>query len=190
MQLNPARGRKLVIWIERSHQFSNQGLCSSTPRGDGNFLEPTQAYLPSPRWFMQLNPARGRKLSWASSITKRIDPWFMQLNPARGRKLYVLGLYREPSLRFMQLNPARGQKLFQKTQSDLTAKVAVYAAQPREGTETIRLIASSSTADAVYAAQPREGTETKVTSVCIRKRIKPRFMQLNPARGRKRGQQA
>ena len=36
----------------------------------------------------------------------------------------------------------------------------------------------------VYAAQPREGTETEGL-VHVLRQVPPRFMQLNPARGRK-----
>ena len=64
-------------------------------------------------------------------------PWFMQLNPARGRKhsskpcdsLAVLS-------RFMQLNPARGRKLRLVVSLSQHISIMVYAAQPREGTET------------------------------------------------------
>ena len=37
MQLNPARGRKLVDINHSSMTFESDGLCSSTPRGDGNW---------------------------------------------------------------------------------------------------------------------------------------------------------
>ena len=62
----------------------------------------------------------------------------------------------------MQLNPARGRKLPHEWYVYRTGKVVmVYAAQPREGTETllgaaVRLVDGLT----VYAAQPREGTET------------------------------
>ena len=59
----------------------------------------------------------------------------MQLNPARGRKLAIPTAILSGQPRFMQLNPARGRKLQQKL---VTQRVMdrVYAAQPREGTET------------------------------------------------------
>ena len=61
----------------------------------------------------------------------------MQLNPARGRKLHPLPLGRGSGIgRFMQLNPARGRKQ-EVVELIMAAKPhAVYAAQPREGTET------------------------------------------------------
>ena len=59
----------------------------------------------------------------------------------------------------MQLNPARGRKL-------------VIGKQHIVGTYK------------VYAAQPREGTETN-TKLNADAAIVGRFMQLNPARGRK-----
>ena len=61
----------------------------------------------------------------------------MQLNPARGRKL-VEGFVCIESLihRFMQLNPARGRKPLQCVSCICEICNLVYAAQPREGTET------------------------------------------------------
>ena len=61
----------------------------------------------------------------------------------------------------------------------------VYAAQPREGTETTPYNAPNSVAPKVYAAQPREGTETRAGRVRVLQGGRPWFMQLNPARGRK-----
>ena len=87
----------------------------------------------------------------------------------------------------------------------------VYAAQPREGTETahdlvisvkdiehglcsstprgdgnrVRLVVSGSQHISVYAAQPREGTETDIPIFDVSPHLCYRFMQLNPARGRK-----
>ena len=61
----------------------------------------------------------------------------------------------------------------------------VYAAQPREGTETLRRRSPRrSPTRTVYAAQPREGTET-LPSGTPPAWDTSRFMQLNPARGRK-----
>ena len=137
---------------------------------------------------MQLNPARGRKrddvhlhglaprrgavyaaqpregtetdiLSTAYQFSG--DSRFMQLNPARGRKLSVC-LCHQPSpfqSRFMQLNPARGRKRVEELKAQLKEANKVYAAQPREGTETF--------------------------SVNSYRKCEIRFMQLNPARGRK-----
>ena len=60
----------------------------------------------------------------------------MQLNPARERK--QLGIAEQQLAdgeRFMQLNPARGRKLEDPESHDIRL-IEVYAAQPREGTET------------------------------------------------------
>ena len=63
--------------------------------------------------------------------------------------------------------------------------ISVYAAQPREGTETGSVGRMCGQLEAqVYAAQPREGTETN-TKLNADAAIVGRFMQLNPARGRK-----
>ena len=85
MQLNPARGRKLFLSLI-SLADCYIGLCSSTPRGDGNLRQVPCSIL------------RG---------------W-----------------------RFMQLNPARGRKHGNETRTNGDGYVQVYAAQPREGTET------------------------------------------------------
>ena len=60
MQLNPARGRKLG---DNGDLGGGGGLCSSTPRGDGNFPQRLDALFRTYSGFMQLNPARGRKQS-------------------------------------------------------------------------------------------------------------------------------
>ena len=159
MQLNPARGRKLARLRCMHHAvepvYAAQPREGTETRVASHIIHATMA----PR-FMQLNPARGRKRAGCVSFLEVI-PWFMQLNPARGRKLrgqkaQALGeaqrglcsstprgdgnnalsgqCPRRNLSRFMQLNPARGRKL-----QDLVLYhtiCAVYAAQPREGTET------------------------------------------------------
>ena len=87
----------------------------------------------------------------------------------------------------MQLNPARGRKHLSLGKAPKEEDELVYAAQPREGTETSARrsiastgflaglcsstprgdgnservpVASSRRTESVYAAQPREGTET------------------------------
>ena len=87
----------------------------------------------------------------------------MQLNPARGRKpISMRGYPRATQVRFMQLNPARGRKLFKVPAKGAFPLEEVYAAQPREGTETLTiiLVGFHTKRVLVYAAQPREGTET------------------------------
>ena len=59
----------------------------------------------------------------------------MQLNPARGRKQEHKLRSMESCHGFMQLNPARGRKRGVLA-GDMPAWREVYAAQPREGTET------------------------------------------------------
>ena len=115
-----------------------RGLCSSTPRGDGNARRGTNACPPSSFWVYAAQPREGTETLSNRFNRVLLLSWFMQLNPARGRKL-------SPSaLRSIPRNPT------------------VYAAQPREGTETW----GSESANLllryhrVYAAQPREGTET------------------------------
>ena len=70
---------------------------------------------------------------------------------------------REVNQRFMQLNPARGRKHIARLRDKDDCIPKVYAAQPREGTETGNEVKASriDLTTRVYAAQPREGTETK-----------------------------
>ena len=135
---------------------------------------------------MQLNPARGRKPSRSYIVLDTETTRFMQLNPARGRKQVAPTASSQRSPRFMQLNPARGRKLERASANPRVWHKGVYAAQPREGTETLRDKCGVPKEDAnmVYAAQPREGTETLyLPEDCAHYR--DWFMQLNPARGRK-----
>ena len=88
------------------------GLCSSTPRGDGNGnvsvtvdgKEVLKVYAAQPR--------EGTETVYSGFFESRFFTRFMQLNPARGRKLGLLISYQILliNLRFMQLNPARGRK--------------------------------------------------------------------------------
>ena len=150
-----------MIFVIFEMFFLTFGLCSSTPRGDGNYQ--TIPFVVS------------ETLLGLCSSTPRGDG-------------------NSP------------------TDSRTRATARVYAAQPREGTETPattsqnalswpRGLCSSTPrgdgnahcssgvyrhyAAGVYAAQPREGTETR--RPCRRRPAchTTRFMQLNPARGRK-----
>ena len=136
MQLNPARGRKLakdgLVLIGVSG-----GLCSSTPRGDGNGY----------KWW-------------------RMNPSYLAVYAAQPREgtetllTFLISLL-SCGRRFMQLNPARGRKLDACTSNSLVFGSKVYAAQPREGTETLLEAFVIKHNLPVYAAQPREGTETR-----------------------------
>ena len=110
MQLNPARGRKLEVCRERYGAKKEQGLCSSTPRGDGNQTS-TDKYTRMIDWQVYAaQPREGTETTRARPSVSR-ESRFMQLNPARGRK---------PS----------------SPNGNRNVKAQVYAAQPREGTET------------------------------------------------------
>ena len=167
--------------------MSRHGLCSSTPRGDGNLDLNKSSRSRHYDRFMQLNPARGRKLVIKALIifsitvgvyaaqpregteTLRIFenlratlPRFMQLNPARGRKPVCLSLCLAVCLsRFMQLNPARGRK---------PAHGVVHGPGNRKG-----LCSSTPRGDGNYAR----------IRITMNHDLSTRFMQLNPARGRK-----
>ena len=110
----------------------------------------------------------------------------MQLNPARGRKLPPNLFYRRIITWFMQLNPARGRKLSQNLTDHRTNTSPVYAAQPREGTETL-LGVPFPTIFRPRFMQLNPARGRKQHLLPVESRRKPnRFMQLNPARGRKR----
>ena len=141
-----------------------RGLCSSTPRGDGNFGRAASSPLRFP--------------CGLCSSTPRGDG-----NPRRVRHQFVTNCDT-----VYAAQPREGTETRQCTWSRLSARaVLVYAAQPREGTETIGdskahtlpicqgLCSSTPRGDGnqeggdnesphnqhkVYAAQPREGTET------------------------------
>ena len=112
MQLNPARGRKL------------EGPARAVPLG-------SVVYAAQPR--------EGTETLPGYRPIQHDLPGFMQLNPARGRKLEGLHEEQHGPARFMQLNPARGRKLKHIVIDSPWADV-VYAAQPREGTETRHLL--------------------------------------------------
>ena len=156
MQLNPARGRKPSSTSASGKPLIS--LCSSTPRGDGNKMPPdlsnsltSVVYAAQPRegtetqdvlddgvQLLQVYAAQPREgTETVTDTTRPCDACrFMQLNPARGRKLSSTYQLTRDNDRFMQLNPARGRKplnfSFRQWRID-----CVYAAQPREGTETM-----------------------------------------------------
>ena len=113
---------------------------------------------------MQLNPARGRKHKQLALLRCRIHQTVYAAQPREGtetRRSRCLLVTRCRS-GFMQLNPARGRKLLTIPRPMRISMIAVYAAQPREGTET------------AHSSPSRLSGRSS------------RFMQLTPARGRKR----
>ena len=92
--------------------LSMNGLCSSTPRGDGNFAEIGCVLYDVLVRFMQLNPARGRKLMTMSVVWLAINLGLCSSTP-RGDGNYLRyrpSYHISTGRRFMQLNPARGRK--------------------------------------------------------------------------------
>ena len=161
MQLNPARGRKLT---ERRRNI-------------------TYTYR-----FMQLNPARGRKRLARRARSPSDAPRFMQLNPARGRKHQRVVGTSLPYFPFglCSSTPRGDGNLFCKSiKSHARVAYGLCSSTPR-GDGNSKPDYRHSHKDRckrVYAAQPREGTETvKISPTTCET---PRFMQLNPARGRK-----
>ena len=189
MQLNPARRRKPVALAGRSSAISARGLCSSTPRGDGNShglcgvqhimgeglcsstprgdgnSSSTLIISRSSRLGLCSSTPRGDGNSSSTLIISRSSRLGLCSSTPRGDGNNSLNDRRCPPFLawFMQLNPARGRKLvICRLCPHSFSPIPVYAAQPREGTETydakniqFQLVFE------VYAAQPREGTETR-----------------------------
>ena len=114
----------------------------------------------------------------------------MQLNPARGRKrARMIARSLRVTLLVYAAQPREGTETDEEALTSIGSGKKVYAAQPREGTETpIRDFEQTWIPNEVYAAQPREGTETSAYPSPPSIRVLW-FMQLNPARGRKRPKQ-
>ena len=161
MQLNPARGRKLKTAITGTSDAKSKGLCSSTPRGDGNEKVKNYAKI-SFSTVYAAQPRKGTETRRRCFVVIATQVWGLCSSTPRGD----------------------GNSPRSKLKASFTN--TVYAAQPREGTET----PASCTRHGggwreVYAAQPREGTETDRYLIPLRHLHIIRFMQLNPARGRK-----
>ena len=139
MQLNPARGRKLCprrgahdtkvlllvyaaqpregtetrrVIDEVTLHVTEGGLCSSTPRGDGNTNQLARDNNRNILGLCSSTPRGDGNLTFIPTLSPLSGVGFMQLNPARGRKLgcYLNLVVLWHCLRFMQLNPARGRK--------------------------------------------------------------------------------
>ena len=187
MQLNPARGRKLRFTSSISHSPFPWAVYAAQPR-EGTETGPINAICVDPQSHAvyAAQPREGTEtVSVIHDVLVAIQG-FMQLNPARGRKL-VEHNFLLPLGFFCGLcsSTPRGDGNLLRQVLIFQAPLKVYAAQPREGTETLLYVALLYTRSAlVYAAQPREGTETNSNAFASLPTI-ARFMQLNPARGRK-----
>ena len=135
MQLNPARGRKLQEGCDSVFKRLG-GLCSSTPRGDGNLQQLQGSLEANVGPGLCSSTPRGDGNSVITGVPPSNRTRFMQLNPARGRKRLWVSLLSLLVARFMQLNPARERKPIESVYHVLASAHVVYAAQPREGTET------------------------------------------------------
>ena len=187
MQLNPARGRKHGYLPIRYDLKSLEGLCSSTPRGDGNENETHHNRSKISRGLCSSTPrGDGNKVKIEPNGVKKSAGLCSSTPRGDGNTDVIRTIINTLTRWFMQLNPARGRKQGLSSNSSSTSRRKVYAAQPREGTETqsTRRVNSYYTPK-VYAAQPREGTETSIKVADTFKEATGRFMQLNPARGRK-----
>ena len=184
MQLNPARGRKRAnAKIETPCKFYGLcsstprgdgnptsmlcqninvlGLCSSTPRGDGNVRVALSSASITLSRFMQLNPARGRKLLSLANPDNRRELGLCSSTPRGDGNLVDLEDFLEDNKPgFMQLNPARGRKRRHIKHGVLVRAQGLCSSTPRGDGNSPMAANTSISIFKVYAAQPREGTET------------------------------
>ena len=210
MQLNPARERKRADLVRRTRHsrctvYAAQpregtetvmlstltiacvvdGLCSSTPRGDGNSFASAVGSTLRSIVVYAAQPREGTETNIADCGTGENIIRFMQLNPARGRKPKQTGEIMHTCNHGLCSSTPRGDgnKLEQRIDGCVFAR-GLCSSTPRGDGNLIHFTRSAINRSAVYAAQPREGTETTPNLDC-RGTPRSRFMQLNPARGRK-----
>ena len=111
MQLNPARGRKQRQY-QRCETWQYRGLCSSTPRGDGNFCYIVQVAYVFKLQVYAAQPREGTETGPAINHSNSLPPMVYAAQPREGTET-------SPSTSNISRSISR-----------------VYAAQPREGTET------------------------------------------------------
>ena len=164
MQLNPARGRKRIKVLLFASIFQG-GLCSSTPRGDGNGT-----------WLVTVGATFAIGLC---SSTPRGDGNTPKYPSAKCSK---------HSTRFMQLNPARGRKRIKVLLFASIFQGGLCSSTPRgDGNGTWLVTVGATFAIGLCSSTPRgDGNTPKYPSAKCSKHS-TRFMQLNPARGRKLG---
>ena len=135
---------------------------------------------------MQLNPARGRKLAIFDRHGLLIRLGGLCSSTPRGDGNAYRGtlLYKSCVDTVYAAQPREGTETIVWHGDKVCQTFEVYAAQPREGTETPRIRRTNDGCTVVYAAQPREGTETDGIHSATAE-TSSWFMQLNPARGRK-----
>ena len=160
----PREGTETRSPLRNHLQSIGYGLCSSTPRGDGNSAHEESQLKHSALRFMQLNPARGRKLSSRGITIETFCASVYAAQPREGTETQSISSHHTLIVMGLCSSTPRGDGniLHLLALSDQTS--LVYAAQPREGTETNNPINNRSNVFRfqVYAAQPREGTETRV----------------------------
>ena len=166
MQLNPARGRKLDVWRRHAAtRISRRGLCSSTPRGDGNVQSETREPSRKPVGLCSSTPRgdgnfRPPTVDWRGTFSL-----VYAAQPREGTETGdVIRIHVLDMSSVYAAQPREGTETCTRSPFVTPSGSWVYAAQPREGTETTQLLVSyKSPPFVVYAAQPREGTETSGT---------------------------
>ena len=136
-------------------------------------------------WFMQLNPARGRKHVDRDAI-ERVAFLVYAAQPREGTETGQGNNHREGKLNGLCSSTPRGDgNSRQYFASYAHARLGLCSSTPRGDGNSVSSSQPSTGISSVYAAQPREGTETAATRRPSSRVTSLRFMQLNPARGRK-----
>ena len=132
----PREGTETCVSTRHDSLHDSLGLCSSTPRGDGNLRERCMHEIVL-FGLCSSTPRGDGNLRRYSVIDANCLVWFMQLNPARGRKLCgartAIKCYSHGLCSSTPRGDGNVSAHYAHTFRD---HFAVYAAQPREGTET------------------------------------------------------
>ena len=187
MQLNPARGRKL----ERLRQLRSRsayGLCSSTPRGDGNNDLPVPGYPVYISMVYAAQPREGTETSFPPlTRSGHNDPGLCSSTPrGDGNHPQMVELMTKIRDGLCSSTPRGDGNQTAELVGRSSAISGLCSSTPRgDGNMKLTTTEARLVASMVYAAQPREGTETPLSPLPISLAHTYRFMQLNPARGRK-----
>ena len=125
--------------------------------------------VPELLWFMQLNPARGRKRIAPNVPLGRYPRHGLCISTPRGDgnpdpRVESTGTL---SLGLCSSTPRGDGNQCGLELVNPIIGLRVYAAQSREGTETTPMHCTRGTDAKVYAAQPREGTETHTQVILL-----------------------
>ena len=158
----PREGTETPAPVETKALVSAIGLCSSTPRGDGNSPIGRIRTDITTIWFMQLNPARGRKHQARNFIIHHCFFRVYAAQPREGTETYLV------------FCGGAG-----------THKPGLCSSTPRgDGNSADIISAITSPHHGLCSSTPRGDGNDEILYMGYGVLVF-RFMQLNPARGRK-----